>query len=123
MVQRPMRFLGIALGLTLAFSTACKSSGQEAAEKLVTMFEELGVAIESAGDDCGKMADGVKGVLAKYPDLEKIKAEAEKAMGTESQAKELEARVEKAMPKLMGMMKCAGDAKMKEVEEKLKTLL
>jgi hypothetical protein len=91
------------------------------AEKMVSMMEDLGNAVDSAGGDCGKMADGVEAVANKY-DLKSMKAEAEKMKGdkanSEAMMKKYGDRMQKVMPKLMGMMKCADDPKMKAVQAK-----
>ncbi len=116
-------FLSVSLALGLL--GGCSKSG-DSAEKMVTMMEELGNAIEKSGDDCGKMAKAVEGVANKY-DLKAIKADAEKLKANKEEAKKLEekygARMQKVMPKLMGMMKCADDPAMKAVNEKLKDVL
>jgi len=118
--------LFVSVSVSLALFAGCSKSGGDAAEKMVTMMEDLGNAIEKAGDDCGKMADAVEGVSKKY-DLKAMKAEAEKLKGDKDQAKKLEekygARMQKVMPKLMGMMKCADDPKMKAVSEKLEGVM
>lgn len=118
--------LFVSVSVSLALVAGCSKSGGDSAEKMVTMMEDLGNAIEKAGDDCGKMADAVEGVSKKY-DLKAMKAEAEKLKGDEAQAKKLEEkygpRMQKVMPKLMGMMKCADDPKMKAVSEKLEGVM
>lgn len=117
--------LFVSVSFSLALLGGC-SKGGDSAEKMVTMMEDLGNAIEKAGDDCGKMAEGVEAVSKKY-DFKAMKAEAEKMKSDKAQAKQLEekygARMQKVMPKLMGMMKCAEDPKMKAVSEKLEGLM
>ena len=120
-----MKLRTILLSLALTFSIGCGGkSADDHAGKMVTIMEDLGSAIEGAGDDCAKMADGVEKVVKKYEgDLKEIKAATEKMKGDEKQAKEMMEkygkRLEAAMPKLMGMMKCANDPKMKELQGKL----
>lgn len=109
----------------LALAPACSKGGDDA-EKMVTMMEQMGNAVEAAGDDCGKMADGVSAVMNKY-DLAALKASAEKMKADKAKAEEMMKkygdRMNKAMPKFMGMMKCADDPKMKALEEKFKGLM
>ena len=115
-------FASVALSLALL---ACGSK-DGSAEKMVTMMEDLGNAVEKAGDDCGKMAAGVEAVANKY-DLKALKAEAEKMKGNAEESKKMMEkygpRMEKVMPKLMGMMKCADDPKMKAVNEKFQGVM
>jgi hypothetical protein len=118
-----MRKLLLALSLTLA-ATAC--SKKEPEEQMVAMMEDLGNAIDNAKGDCGKMADGVESVSKKY-DLKAMKESAEKLKGDKDRSKKMMEkygdRLQKVMPKLMGMMKCADDPKMKAVEDKLKGVM
>jgi hypothetical protein len=116
-------FLCGALALSM---TAC--SKKDPIEKMVSMMEDLAGAVDDAKGDCGKMADAVQSVADKYKgDLESMKSAAESAKKDEDKAKELMEkygdRIQKAMPKMMGMMKCADDPKMKAVETKLKGLM
>jgi DNA-binding ferritin-like protein len=117
--------LFVSVSLSLALLGGCSKSGG-GAEKMVAMMEDLGNAVEKAGDDCGKMASAVEGVANKY-DLKAMKAEAEKMKGDKKQAEEMMKkygpRMEKVMPKLMGMMKCADDPKMKAVNEKFQGMM
>jgi hypothetical protein len=97
-------------------------------EKMVSMMEDLGDAVDSAKGDCGKMADGVQSVADKYKgDLEAMKKAGEAAKKDKDEGKKLMEkygdRIQKVMPKMMGMMKCADDPKMKAVEESLKGLM
>jgi hypothetical protein len=111
--------------LALGLLGGCSKGGGDA-EKMVTMMEELGNSVEKAGDDCGKMASALEATANKY-DLKAMKANAEKLKANKDEAKKLEekygARMQKVMPKLMGMMKCADDPKMKAVNDKLKDVL
>jgi hypothetical protein len=111
-------FLCAALVVSAA---ACKSKEEGAVEEMISMMEAMGNAIESAGDDCGKMAANLEAVGKKY-DLAKIKKNVEGIKGDEKQAEEMmkkyAPRMEKAMPKMMGAMKCSDDPKMKEVQAK-----
>jgi hypothetical protein len=122
------------LVLSCAFvfgATACGGSDDAFLEDTVKMMENLAKVVESAGDDCGKMATGladylsknegkIKSMQAKAEELKKDKSKAEKlAKSAEKYAK----RMEKAMPAMMGMMKCADDPKMQEMQDKLRGLM
>ena len=113
----------------LAFAPACgKSGGDATMDKMLTMMEEMGKAVEAAGSDCGKMADGVQAVVTKYEgDLKGMKAYSESMKGDKAKAEELMKkygdRMQKVMPAMMGMMKCAEDPKFKAVGEKLKGMM
>jgi hypothetical protein len=123
-----MKIANVLLSASLAVATlagtGCHKS--DPAEKMVTMMEDLGNAVDKAGDDCGKMADGVEAVAKKY-DLKAMKESAEKMKGNKEQAeamaKKYGDRMQKVMPKLMGMMKCADDPKMKAVQEKFQGMM
>jgi hypothetical protein len=116
--------LFVSASLSLALLANC--SKDDPAEKMVVLMEEMGNAAEKAGDDCGKMAENVDAVMKKY-DLKALKASAEKMKGDKAQAeamaKKYGDRMQKAMPKLMGMMKCADDPKMKAVNEKFQGMM
>ena len=116
--------LSASLSALMLAGTGCHKS--DPAEKMVAMMEDLGNAVDKAGDDCGKMADGVEAVAKKY-DLKAMKESAEKMKGDKSQAeamaKKYGDRMQKVMPKLMGMMKCADDPKMKAVQEKFQGMM
>ena len=116
--------LSASLTAVMLAGTGCHKS--DPAEKMVSMMEDLGNAVDKAGDDCGKMADGVEAVAKKY-DLKAMKESAEKMKGDKSQAeamaKKYGDRMQKVMPKLMGMMKCADDPKMKAVNDKLRGVM
>ena len=112
-------------------TTACGSSDEDFMEKSVVMMEGLAKSIESAGGDCGKMATSVeafvtknegsmKEIKAKAEELKKDKAKAEKLMKSAEKYKD---RMAKAMPAVMGMLKCADDPRMKAIEDKLKGLM
>jgi hypothetical protein len=110
--------------VALAFAPGCSKSPDAMMDKMLDMMEEMGKAVESAGSDCGKMADGVDGVVKKYEgDLKDMKAMSEKMKGDKAKQEELMKkygpRMEKVMPAMMGMMKCADDPKMKAVQKKL----
>lgn len=116
--------LSASLSALMLAGTGCHKS--DPAEKMVAMMEDLGNAVDKAGDDCGKMADGVEAVAKKY-DLKAMKESAEKMKGNKEQsealAKKYGDRLQKVMPKLMGMMKCADDPKMKAVQEKFQGMM
>ena len=120
------RTLLVSTLLALSFTSAC--SKKDPLDKMVSMMEDLGDAVDGANGDCGKMADSVKAVADKYKsDIPAMKEASEKAKGDKDQTKALMDkygdRMQKALPKLMGMMKCADDPKMKEVNESLKGLM
>jgi hypothetical protein len=122
-----LRNLLLCTALTLPF-TACSKSPDAMMDTMVSMMEELGNAVDSANGDCGKMADGVQAVANKYEgDMKDMKAAADKMKGDKEQAAKLMKkygdRMQKVMPKMMGMMKCADDPKMKAVNDKLKGLM
>jgi hypothetical protein len=116
-------FVSASLSLAVLLGGCSKS---DPGEKMVTMMEDLGNAVEKAGDDCGKMADGVEAVAKKY-DLKAMKESAEKMKGDKDAAKKMAEkygdRMQKVMPKLLGMMKCADDPKMKAVNEKFQGMM
>lgn len=127
-----MKLRTIVLSCVFALSTtACGSSDEDFMEKSVVMMEGLAKSIESAGGDCGKMATNVeafvsknegtmKDIKAKAEELKKDKAKAEKLTKSAEKYKD---RMGKAMPAVMGMLKCADDPKVKAMEEKLKGLM
>ncbi len=108
----------------LALAPACSKSSP--AEQMVSLVEEIGAAVDSANGDCGKMADAVQTVINKY-DLNALKEAAEKVKADKDKSKELMSkygdRMKNAMPKMMGMLKCAEDPKMKDVQAKLKGVM
>ncbi len=121
-----MNLRNVLVCCALALAPACSKS--DPIDKMVGMMEELGSAVDSAGGDCGKMASGVEAVVKKYEgDLKDMKAAAEKMKGDKDKAQELMKkygpRLQKVMPSMMGMMKCADDPKMKAVSEKLKGMM
>lgn len=117
----------------LVFSaTACGGGSDEAfMEKSVVMMEGLAKAIGDAGEDCGKMATNVGDFIKKNEGaMKEIKAKAESMKNDKAAAEKMakaaekySARLEKAMPAMMGMMKCADDPKMKELQDKLKDFM
>jgi len=123
-----MMIRNLLLCSALAFGSGCSKSPDAMMDKMVTMMEDLGKAVDAAGDDCGKMASGVEAVVKKYEgDIKDMKAAAEKLKGDKEQAEKLMKkygdRMQKVMPKMMGMMKCADDPKMKATSEKLKGMM
>lgn len=127
--MRASKFLFACL---LAVATACGgSSGDEAMiEKSVVMMEDLAKVVDSAGEDCAKMASGVEGVLksnegniAKLKEMkEKYKEDKEGREKMKKAAEKYKDRMMAVMPKMMGMAKCKDDPKMKEMEDKLRAL-
>jgi len=124
-----MTIRNVLICAALAFApTACSKSADDQMDKMVTIMEAMGDAVDSAGSDCGKMADNVSGVLSKYEsDIKDMKGMKEKFKGDKEKAKEMMAkygdRMQKVMPKMMGMMKCSSDPKMKDLESKFKDLM
>lgn len=125
-----MKIRNLLLGTTFALflGSACSKSPDDMMGKMVTMMEDLGKAVDSANGDCGKMASGVEAVVKKYEgDIKDMKAAAEKLKGDKEQAEKLMKkygdRMQKVMPKMMGMMKCADDPKMKAASERLKGMM
>lgn len=127
--MRASKFL-MACAFALAAACGGGSSDDAIIEKSVVIMEEMGAAIDGAGDDCGKMATSLEGVLKKHEgDLNKLKEMKEKLKedkaAKEKMAKAAEKykdRMKAVMPKMMGMMKCGEDPKMKELNEKFKAL-
>jgi hypothetical protein len=120
-----IRHVLVCAALTLSMSACSK---KDPVEKMVSMMEDLGDAVDSAKGDCSKMADGVQAVADKYKgDLEAMKKAATEAKQDKDQRKKLMDkygdRMQKVMPKMMSMMKCADDPKMKAVEDSLKGLM
>jgi hypothetical protein len=116
-------FLALALAASLS---AC--SKKDPVDKLVSMMEDLGDAVDGAKGDCGKMADAVQAVADKYKgDIAAMKEAGENAKKDKDKAKDLMEkygdRIQKVMPKMMGMMSCADDPKMKAVSDSLKGLM
>jgi hypothetical protein len=107
---------------------ACGNKEEKVMDKMVGMMEELGNAVDGAKGDCGKMADSVGKVASKYEgDVKEMKATAQKMKGDKAKAEEMQKkygpRMEKAMPKLMGLMACATDPKMKDLQAKFDGML
>ncbi|NVB79733.1 MAG: hypothetical protein HOV81_15160 [Kofleriaceae bacterium] len=122
-----MKLQALVISASLALSLiGCKSSNEAQVEKMVSMMEDMGNVVDKAGDDCGKMADGLEAITKKY-DLEAMKSAAEKLKGDKDEAKKIMEkygdRMTKVMPKMMGMMKCSEDPKMKALESKLKGVM
>lgn len=123
-----MRNLLVSALLVLPLAAGgCKKNDSEATvEKMVSLMEDLGNVVDKSGDDCSKMADGVEAVVKKY-DLQALKASAEKIKGDKAESERLMKkygdRMQKVMPKMMGMMKCADDPKMKAVNDKLRGVM
>ena len=121
-----IRNMMMCAALALALTPAC-SKKKDPVEETVSMLEDIGTAVDNAKGDCGKMADGVQAVANKYkPDFAAMKAASEKAKSDKDQDKKMEAkygpRLQKAMPKLMGMMSCVDDPKFKAVSKELEDL-
>ena len=123
-----MRNLLVSALLVLPLAAGgCKKNDSEATvEKMVALMEDLGNVVDKSGDDCSKMADGVEAVVKKY-DLQSLKKSAEKIKGDKAESERLMKkygdRMQKVMPKMMGMMKCADDPKMKAVNDKLRGVM
>lgn len=123
-----IRTLFLSASISLALVAGCHKSTDSQVEKMVTMMEDLGNAVDKAGGDCSKMASGVESVVNKYDgDLKDMKAAGEKLKGNKEEAQRIQKkygdRMEKVLPKMMGMMKCADDPKMKALNDKLQGLM
>jgi len=123
----PVKPTTILILAALSISPACSKSS-DPMEKMMSMMEEMGDAVEGAKGDCAKMATNVEGVVNKYEgDIKEMKSSAEKMKGDKDKAKEAMEkyadRMQKVMPKMMGMMKCANDPKMKELSKKLEGMM
>jgi TolA-binding protein len=123
-----IRTLFLSASLSLALVAGCHKSADSQVEKMVTMMEDLGNAVDKSGDDCTKMASGVESVVKKYEgDLKDMKEASEKLKGNKEEAQRIQKkygdRMEKVLPKMMGMMKCADDPKMKALNDKLRGLM
>jgi len=119
-----MNIRNLLICAALAFAPACSKGPDAMMDKMVGMMEEMGNAVESANGDCGKMASSLEDITKKYEgDIKEMKAMGEKMKGdkdeTEKLMKKYGDRIQKVMPKMMGMMKCSEDPKMKEVQKKL----
>ena len=124
----PMNIRNVLICAALALAPACSKGADAQMDKMVGMMEEMGSAIEGAKGDCSKMADDVGSVVKKYEgDLKTFKDTAEKMKGDKDQAEKLMKkygdRMQKVMPQMMGMMKCADDPKMKELSKKLEGMM
>src|SRR5262249_26071581 len=119
-----MKIKSILILAALTLSPACSKS--DPMDQMMSMMEDMASAVDNAKDDCGKMADGVEAVVNKY-DIKAMKEAAEKMKGDKDKAKEAMEkygeRMKSVMPKMMGMMKCANDPKMKEVSKKLEGMM
>ena len=124
-----MRISKLLILASLAFAPACSKGGDDAKmEKMISIIEGLSKAVDSAAGDCAKMASGVEAVVTKNEgELKDLKGWAEGMKKDPEKAKKMMEkyadRMQKAMPGMMGMMKCADDPKMKEMEAKLKGLM
>jgi len=123
-----MTIRNVLICCTLALAPACSKSSDAMMDKMIDMMEEMGTAVDGAGGDCAKMASGVEAVVKKYEgDLKDMKATAEKMKGDKAKAEELMKkygpRLQKVMPAMMGMVKCADDPKMKAVSAKLEGMM
>ena len=119
-----MTIRNVLICAALAFAPACSKSPDAMMDKMVGMMEEMGNAVDSANGDCGKMASSLEDISKKYEgDIKEMKAMGEKMKGDKDESEKLMKkygdRIQKVMPKMMGMMKCADDPKMKEVQKKL----
>lgn len=119
-----MNIRNLLICAALAFAPACSKGPDAMMDKMVGMMEEMGNAVESANGDCGKMASSLEDITKKYEgDIKEMKAMGEKMKGDKDESERLMKkygdRIQKVMPKMMGMMKCSEDPKMKEVQKKL----
>lgn len=127
-------FRKILLCCAIGFAGACGGGGaggdEAVMEKTIVMMEDLAKVVESSGDDCGKMATGVEGVMKNHEgNIAAAKALKEKYKDDKAKQEEMKKlsekykdRMMKAMPAMMGMAKCQDDPKMKAIEGKLRGL-
>ena len=116
-----MKLRNIMMMAALAVApAACKKSPDAMADKMVSMIEDMGNAVESSGGDCGKMGDALTAVMKKY-DLKAMKEFAQNMKKDKAKSEELQKkygdRMQKAMPKLFGIAKCANDPKIKDLQK------
>jgi hypothetical protein len=119
-----MNIRNVLICAALAVAPACSKSPDAMMDKMVGMMEEMGKAVESANGDCGKMASSLEDISKKYEgDIKEMKAMGEKMKNDKAEQERLMKkygdRMQKVMPAMMGMAKCADDPKMKEVQKKL----
>jgi hypothetical protein len=114
----------------LAFAPGCSKSSPDALMgKMVDMMEEMAKAVDAAGGDCGKMADSLAPIMKSHEgDMKAIKEMEGKMKDDKAASEALEKkygpRMEKAMgPMMGGMMKCADDPKMKDLNAKMKDMM
>jgi hypothetical protein len=122
-----MTMRNVLISLTAALTLSLGGcSKKDPAEKMIAMMEDVGNAVDQAGGDCGKAADAVEAITKKY-DLPALKAEAEKMRGdkaaAEAMAKKYGDRMKAVTPKLMALVKCVDDPKMKALNAKFKGLM
>ena len=118
-----MKIRNVLICAALAFAPACSKGPDAMMDKMVGMMEEMGNAVDSANGDCGKMATSLEAISKKYEgDIKEMKAMGDKMKGDKEESEKLMKkygdRIQKVMPKMMGMMKCADDPKMKEIQKK-----
>jgi len=126
-----VKLRNVVLSCALVFSAAACGGDDDFMEDTVALTEGLAKAVESAGDDCGKMASNVEAFVSKNEGkmkalkakAEELKKDKEAAAKMRKSAEKYKARMEKATPALMGMIKCAEDPKMKELQEKFRGLM
>jgi hypothetical protein len=119
-----MNIRNVLICAALAFAPACSKSPDAMMDKMVGMMEEMGKAVESANGDCGKMASGLEDITKKYEgDIKEMKAMGDKMKNDKAEQERLMKkygdRMQKVMPAMMGMAKCADYPKMKAVQSKL----
>ena len=118
-----MKIRNLLICAALAFAPGCSKGPDAMMDKMVGMMEEMGNAVDSANGDCGKMATSLEAISKKYEgDIKEMKAMGDKMKGDKEESEKLMKkygdRIQKVMPKMMGMMKCADDPKMKEIQKK-----
>ena len=116
----------VATTVALALTPAC-SKKKDPVEETVSMLEDIGTAVDNSKGDCGKMVGGIQSVIDKYkPDLQAMKDAGKKVKADKAQAKAIQdkygPRMQKALPKLMGMMACADDPKFQAIGKQLADL-
>lgn len=125
MIRNAMFVCIVALGLG---TVGCKGGDDAKADQLISIMEDIGKAVKSAGDDCGKMAEAVGPVVDKHAEeMKELKAWAESQKGDAEKSKKMMEkygdRMMKAAGDMMDMAKCSGDAKFEAINKKMKDLM
>ncbi|MGE0547974.1 MAG: hypothetical protein AB7O24_24845 [Kofleriaceae bacterium] len=117
-----MKFSALVLSTLVAFTVAGCGGSKE--QRFIDNMEAMADAIDSAKGDCAKMAANLESFYnAKGEELKELKAWAasqkQDKAASEALAKQYAGRLEKIIPKMMGIASCADDSKVKAINEKL----